>query len=274
MNNKLKIALVAGLALANVACISPSSVEGGVEGVKTHKPWVFGHGGVDMEPISTGLEWLFWSTSVDRYNIKPKKYTERFVDLTANDNVAIDFNAYITLAIRKGESPIIHDKSGKDWYSNKVQDYFRTVVRNEGRTRSSIELRTKPDIINDSQENIKQKMITYMNGINLPVDVVKIVIGKVVPPQEVLDEAERTAAQKQREETQAARTKAENARAAAEKATALADKAFSNEFNMTTDQFLRNKRLDLLEMAIMKKDGDVNLILNASDATPIFNATK
>lgn len=251
MKNKLKLLAVAALALANVACISPSSVEGGVEGVKTHKPWIFGHGGVDPVPISTGLEWLFWSTSVDRYNIKPRKYTERFVDLTANDNVAIDFNAYITLAIQKGNSPVVHGDSGKEWYSNKVQDYFRTVVRNEGRTRSSIELRTKPNIINESQENIKQIMIAYLKEINLPVDVTKVVIGKVVPPQEVLDEAERTAAQKQREETQAARTKAENARAAAEQATALADKAFSNEFNMTTDQFLRNKRLDLLEMAII-----------------------
>lgn len=225
---------------------SYSSVDGGEEAVMTYKPWIFGHGGVDETPITTGAAYTVWSTSVDRYNIKPKQYTERFVDLTASDNVAIDFNSYVTLQIIKGKSPLLHEKFGHDWYAERVKEPYRTIVRNEGRTRSSINLRTNVKSINDSQANILIKMIAYLKEQNIPVTVSKVVIGKVIPPNEVLKEAERTAAQKQREKTQIARAKAEKSRIGAERQKAIADKAYATEFNMTTAQFLRNKELDII----------------------------
>ncbi|MCK5020119.1 MAG: hypothetical protein KAS32_23900 [Candidatus Peribacteraceae bacterium] len=263
--------VIVSLSLMNTACISPSRVAAGEEGVMIMKPWFFGHGGVESEPLTTGLTWTVWSTSVARYNIKPMKATESFKDITASDNVAIDFNSYITLQIMKGTSPKLHELSGKAWYTNKVKDYYRTVVRNEARTRSSINLRTKPETINQAQQNIHDKMVAYFKSIDLSVRVVKVVIGKVVPPDEVLAEAERTAAQKQRNATEKARASAELDRADAEKNKALADKAFAKEFNMSTDQFLKNKRLDIIREAVQSKTGQVSLILNASDAEPIFN---
>ena len=263
------VAMIVMASFMNTACISPSGVDGGEEAVLTYKPWVFGHGGVDPKPIATGLTWTVWSTSVNRYNIKPRKVTEKFIDLTATDNVAIDFNSYLTLKIKKGMSPILHDKFGAEWYSNNVKDYYRTVVRNEGRTHSSIELRTNPKVIEAAQENIRVAMVKYLDRIQLPVDVVKSVIGKVIPPDEVLKEAERTAAQKQREKTQIARAKAELSRAQAETNKALADKSYSSEFRMSTDQFLRNKELDIMEKAVAS--GTTSLIMNASNSTPIFN---
>jgi len=225
---------------------SYSSVEGGEEAVMTYKPWIFGHGGVDDNPITTGAVYTVWSTSVDRYNIKPKQYTENFVDLTASDNVAIDFHSYATLQIVKGKSPLLHEKFGIDWYADRVKEPFRTMVRNEGRTRSSIKLRTDVKTINDSQINILAKLQSYLKAEGMPVVASKVVIGKVIPPNEVLKEAERTAAQKQREKTQVARAKAEKSRINAETQKALADKAYATKFNMTTAQFLRNKELDII----------------------------
>lgn len=242
---------------------SYSSVDAGEEAVLTYKPWIFGHGGVDNVALTTGAIWTVWSTSVDRYNIKPVKVTEKFIDLTASDNVAIDFNSYITLQVEKGKSPVLHELSGRQWYKNKVQDVYRTIVRNEARTRSSIELRTKPDIISSSQQVILEKIKQHIERENLPVIVSKIIIGKVVPPAEVLVEAERTAAQKQRVKTQRARKLAEDSRKAAEKSKALADKAYANQFKMTTEQFLRNKELD-----IISEKENVSIIMG--NAQPIF----
>lgn len=272
MKKILTFIFVAAMALMNTGCLSPSGVDAGEEGVFIYKPWVFGHGGVDSEPLRTGLAWTVWSTSVERYNIKPVKYTESFIDLTATDNVAIDFNSYLTLQVIEGMTPVLHEKFGKLWYVNNVKDFYRTVVRNEGRMHSSIGLRTKPEIIGSAQDKIHADIAKYIKSIDLPVLVVKAVIGKVIPPDEVLAEAERTAAQKQREQTQVARAKAELSRAQAEANKALADKAFSSEFRMTTKQFLRNKELDIIEMAVQRKDSPVTVIMNSSDATPIFNA--
>lgn len=267
-----KILSVALMAIALSGCFSPSSVDGGEEGVMIKKPWIFGHGGVNSEPIKTGLTWTVWSTSVERYNIKPVKLKESFIDLTASDNVAIDFDSYITLQIIEGETPVLHEKSGVNWYKNKVQDYYRQEVRNQFRTRTSIELRTNPKIIEDSQIVILERMRKYVKKIELPVKVIKVVTGKVVPPVEVLKEAERTAAEKQKIQTQTARANAELTRAQAETNAALADKAYAEEFKMTTEQFLRNKELDIMAQAV--KSGEVSLIMNASNAQPIFNTSK
>jgi len=229
-----------------ISACSYSSVDGGEEAVMTYKPWIFGHGGVDEDPISTGAIYTVWSTSVNRYNIKPMQYTEQFIDLTASDNVAIDFHAYVTLQIVKGKSPVIHENFGEDWYITRIREPFRTIVRNEGRTRSSIDLRTSVDTINQSQQNMLKLLVKYLESQNIPVVASKVVIGKVIPPNEVLKEAERTAAQKQREKTQVARAKAETSRINAERQKAIADKAYATEFSMTTEQFLRNKELDII----------------------------
>ena len=270
MKRILTVLMIVGVSLMNTACFKTESVDAGEEGVLIYQPVIFGHGGVDTNAVSTGRIWTVWTTDMVRYNIKPVKITEKFVDLTANDNVAIDFNTYLTLRVRAGKSPTVHEFSGQRWYENKLQDYFRTVVRNEGRTRSSIELRTQPAIIDASQDAIKANIESYIEEIGLEVDVVKVVIGKVVPPQGVLDEAERTASEKQRVETQAARAQAELSRAQAETNKALADKAFAVEFNMTTDQFLRNKELDITREAI-EGHNDITIIMNSAGATPVFN---
>ena len=270
MNKKL-IIITAIIMLTNTAC-TPSKVAGGEEAVMIKKPYIFGSGGVDSTPIKTGLTWTALSTEVVRYDIKPIKYKESFIDLTASDNVAIDFDSYLTLMVIAGETPKLHEFSGVNWYSNKVQDFYRQVVRNEFRTRSSIDLRTNPAVITETQTIIYSKLQAYINKIDLPVKVIKVVTGKVIPPNEVLKEAERTAAQKQKKQTQTTRAETELIRAIAEKNAALADKAYANEFNMTTDQFLRNKQLDIMLKAV--ETGEVSLIMNASNAQPIFQVSK
>ena len=268
MKNIIAFLFLIFVLISNTGC-TYSSVDAGEEGVMIYQPYFFGSGGVDSQPIKTGAVWTAWSTAVERYNIKPVKMRENFIDLTASDNVAIDFDAYLTLKIQDGKTPLLHEKSGREWYNNKIKDTYRAYVRNEARQKTSIQLRTDEKVIRDTQNKIKQMMVKYIKEIGLPVNVIKVNIGKVVPPKEVLAEAAQTAAQKQRKQTQEQRKLAEDARAAAEKAAALADKQYSSQFKMTTEQFLRNKELDIMSEAV--KSGNVSLIMNASNSQPIFN---
>lgn len=261
------------LMFATLAGCSRATIEGGEEAVFTYQPvFPFSQDGVDSEPASAGATWKVWTTKVNKYNIKPERHKERFVDLTASDNVAIDFDVYMTLQIQQGKTPVLHEKSGVEWYKNKISDKFRGVVRNEARTKTSIDLRTNEKVITETQDAVASLMAEYISAIELPVNVVRVNIGKVIPPEEVLAEAAQTAAQKQRKQTQEQRKLAEDARAAAETAAALADKAYASEFKMTTDQFLRNKELDIMAVAAGK--GGVSLIMNASDAQPMIRVGK
>ena len=265
----MKKLLVVLFACVYISACSLSTVDGGEEGVMTKQPYLVGSGGVDSNPIVSGAVWTVWSTKVDRYNVKPVKYQERFIDLTASDNVAIDFDFYTTIQIEAGETPKLHELSGEKWYNNKVKDTLRAYVRNEARTRSSIDLRTNQNVILEVQKIVLTKLRNYVKEIDLTVGITKVNIGKVIPPAEVLAEAAQTASQKQAAKTQIQRKLTEDNRAAAEKAKALADKAYSSEFKMTTEQFLKNKKLDIMLEGI-KSGKNVSLIINASDAKPMI----
>lgn len=263
----LMMLMMMAVLLVGSGC-SLETIDAGEEKVLIKQPWVFGQGGVDQTPLKSGSAWVAWSTKAVTYNIKPVKLKESFVDLTASDNVLIDFDVYLTLKIQDGKTPLLHEKSGVEFYKNKVQDEFRLYVRNHARTKSSIELRTDENTIIETQDTIKRMTAEYIKSIGLPVDTVKVNIGKVNPPDEVLKESAQTAAQKQRKQTQTQRKLTEDERAKAETSMALADKAYANEFNMTTEQFLRNKELDIMAQAV--KTGKVTLIMNASDAQPMM----
>lgn len=244
-------------------------VDGGEEVVFIYQPYMpWSTEGVDMEPLTDGLAWTVWSTKEAKYNVKPVTYKEAFIDLTSSDNVPIDFESYLTLKIMNGKSPKLHSKSGKEWYNNKIRDQYRMLMRNEARSRKASDLRTNQAVIIEAQNNVYDQISKYIKKIDLPVQVVRHNISKVVPPQEVLDESAQTAAQKQRVLTQNQRDKAEQSRLKAEQSAALADKGYSDKFHMTTEQFLRNKELDIMSKAAEK--GTVNLIMNASNAMPTF----
>lgn len=225
---------------------TPSPIDAGEEGVVIKKPWIFGHGGVSEDPIETGLAWTALSTEVRRYNIKPQKLKENFLDLTASDNVAIDFDAYLTVQAKRGLTPLLHENFGPHWYANNLKDVFRKAIRNEARTRTSIELRTNEISINEVQEKVFAVINNYIKETELPVIINKVVIGKVVPPEEVLKEAERTAAQKQRLKTQEMIEKAEVARKGAETARALADRAYMDKLRINGNQYIKLKELDII----------------------------
>lgn len=268
----VKIFTLLAAVVTMTGCIGTVEVDGGEEAVFIYQPWLpTSTEGVDMEPLADGLAWKVFSTKHIVYNTKPVTIKESFVDLTSSDNVPIDFDSYLTLKIMDGQSPFLHKHSGKNWYENKIQDQYRMLTRNEARTRKADDLRRNEVVIVEAQNNVYDAMVEYIKKIELPVQVVRNNISKVVPPQEVLDESAKTAAQKQRVLTQTQREQAEISRLKAEQAAAIADKGYSDKFNMTTEQFLRNKELDIMAKAVENETGNVSLIMNASDAQPMFN---
>jgi len=267
----MKKLLLIPLMLMALAGCDTATVDGGEEVVFIYQPmFPWSTEGVDMEPLTECLAFTVWTTKEAKYNVKPVTIKESFIDLTSSDNVPIDFESYLTLKIINGKSPLLHKDSGKEWYSNKIRDQYRMLTRNEARTRKADDLRRDEKIIVKAQNNVYDALKLYIEKIGLPVIVVRNNISKVIPPQEVLDESARTAAQKQRVLTQKERENAENARLAAEQAAAVADKGYADKFHMTTEQFLRNKELDIMSKAAEK--GTVNLIMNASNAMPTFRA--
>lgn len=87
-------------------CITPS-IDAGHEGVLVAKPILFGHGGVDPTPATTG-----------RVAVAP------------------------TTDVMEGRSPELISRYGPNWYANNVKEAFRTFVREEVQKYQLFELTT------------------------------------------------------------------------------------------------------------------------------------
>ena len=260
--------------LAVTGC-SRVAVDGGQEAVLIAKPYFFGHEGVYPQPVASGADWVAWSTSSVIYDIRPQRVGEQFVDLISSDNIPIDFNAYLIFQIQKGQSPILHENFGTNWYLQKVQAKFRTEIRNFARSQRANELISSVDTVNNGQRIVLNEMMAYFIEQKIPVMVLEVIIGKATPPEALLEEIARTAAQTQRAKTEEQRRKAEIARKSAEAAKAEADDAYKRKFGMTTKEYLQLRALEIEKekLEVVKGKDNVHIVMTTggNTATPVFN---
>lgn len=226
-------------------------VDAGHESVLVDQPFwtMFSDGGVRPEPLATGSKWLFYTTDSVTYDVRPVQYTEKFDDavdgtITA-DNIPIDFNAYIKTRPIPGKTPRLHGSFGPHWYAQNVKEVFRTSVRDEVSKTTMTALTTRQlnkdgkDILGEIQRVVLAEMREFVKTKGIDVEVMEVIVGKVTPPQKILNSLAETADQQQRAKTEDERTAAEIRRKNAETERANADNAYRNSIGFTPSQFLQ-----------------------------------
>ena len=263
MKNKIfKILAVSLVAMSVTSCYQVKP-DPGVESVLAYKPIMFGHGGVDKEPISTGATWCVWTTDHKEFVITPMTITEEFTNLVPADNTPVSFSVYLKVTQISGRTPELYEKFGVDWYTHSVSAAFRTMVRDKACVYKMFELSSQRDISAKLEQEIFEKISDYVKKLNIPVIIESVTIGAITPPTEVLNETKNTAAQNQSILTQDARAKAELARKQAEINKAIADKSYMKEMNMSIPEYLHLRQLEI-------EKEKVELIKDNKNATVIF----
>ena len=263
---KLNILLMLILSTFLLSC-STMGIDGGEELVIVKKPWFFGSSGVVDTPDTEGRSYLAWSTSGVRYDVKPLKYEEVFDDVMTYDNNPVDFSAYIILQIENGTTPYIHSNFGINWYDNNIEDQYRAMVRNACSKYPMFVLSTNRKIVDSLENVIRLDMENYITKLGLPVKTIQVIIGKVSPPKEVLDETVKTAAAIQSIKTQESRVLAEKAREFADLAKSNADQAYLTNFKgMTINQYLILRQLEIEKEKIemIKGKENVSIVMQSS----------
>lgn len=222
------------------------SPDAGEEAVLVKKPFIFGSGGLVDTPVKTGLTWRVWSTKAYTFNLKPQQITEQFSDLMSSDNVPVSFNAYFQYQIIEGRTPYLLDKFGYEFYDTKIKEYFRTQVRSFAKSHAVFKLSTNASVVDLGQTEITANMKLYIEKEGIPIKVLSVVIGRVLPPTTVVKQTELTAVQKQRLKTEKQRALAELTRKNAEENRALADKAYRTKFGMNTSEYIQLKMVEML----------------------------
>lgn len=266
-------ALCACMMLASCTVVAP---EAGEEGVKVHKPWVFGSGGVDMTPVETGLQYTWLSTDYVIVNMLPQAYDEDLDDATSNDNTLLDFNTQIQLQVKDNMSPVLIKNYGANWYSSVIKEVYRNTVRGYISKFGPFDLMSNREVLDSINLFVKNDIQNYIKVLSskqgeLPIDVVNVVVGRAIPNERQKAEMDATAAATQAKRTEESRRDMLVAREAAERQRAIADKAYQEELGLTTDQFIQLRAWEIIKE---KNGANIDVLFNADGTSKMWNVRR
>jgi len=179
--------------------------------VLIYKPWVFGHGGVEPQPVKTGRTYVAMST----------------------ESVLVSVHGPFRRPDVEGR------RAARLRYPANVEAEFRNRVRQEVRTHGMNETTIDSTAIDAIDAAITEAMTAYVKTAGLPIELIDITVGKANPPDSVKHQRIETAQQEQRIQTERQRKLAEDVRRAAEEARASADNAYRQSLQLSPDQFLQ-----------------------------------
>ena len=254
--------------LTSCHSVSPDADE---EAVLIYKPWIFGHGGVDMKPIESGLTWCWFSTHSETFKIIPVKYQVNMDDLVSDDNTPLDFHTIIITQIEKGKSPILLQNYGKDWFNTNLYNYYCNIIRDHISQHSPFDLMSNRQILNDIDEKVLKQMQDFVADLSkkkeFPVIIKQVTIGKAIPNEDQKNEMNRTAKAVQAKQTQEREAEVQIAREKAERQRAKADKAYMQEMNLSPQDFIQLKWIE----TINSKEGANIDVMVGSPTTSMWN---
>ena len=257
------------MSMTMTSCIGCTTVDADEETVLIDKPWFMGHGGVQNEPVETGLEWVWWSTDTETFKIVPFKHQVDMDDLFSDDNTPLDFHTIIITQIVKGKSPILLQNYGTDWFNTNLYNYYCNLVRDHISQHSPFDLMSNRAILNEIDAKVLKQMQDYVAQLSkereFPVLIKQVTIGKATPNKEQLAEMNKTAKAVQAKQTQEREVEVQMAREKAERQRAKADRAYREELNLTVPQFIELRKWD-----VINSKNNVNIVVSGN-ATPIYN---
>ena len=248
--------------------------DAGQEAVLVHKPYFFGKDGVDKNPVGTGSKWVWWSTDAIEVSMVPQKYDEKLEDVTSNDNTLLDFNTQIQLQVKSGDSPVLIQNYGENWYINVIQETYRNTVRSYISRYNPFDLMSNREVLDSINIMVKKDMESHIEKLSaareLPIEVINVIVGRAIPNGPQKEEMDRTAAATQAKRTEESRKEMLIAREAAERQRAIADKAYQKELGLSTDQFIELRAWEIIE----KKETNIDVLFNSGDINKAWNVRR
>jgi regulator of protease activity HflC (stomatin/prohibitin superfamily) len=249
-----------GMLLGQVGCVMPA-IDAGHEGVLVQKPIFFGHGGVDPVPATTGRLAVAPTTEIIDVDVRPIQHAEHF-DIISNENAPVSFDAFLIAKVIDGRSPELISRFGPNWYQNNVKEAFRTFVREEVQKYPLFSLTTDPTTRTKLQEVVAQEVQTKLiDKQHLPIQLMRVVVGSILPPKGVLDQTAQTIIQEQRKLTMIEFQKAEEAREKAERQRGIADRAYREHLGLSAPEFVDLRRIEVQKEIVQHAPSALTIIM-------------
>src|SRR5580700_599850 len=260
------LAMLIAVGLGGCSVYSPDA---GHEVVLIEKPWIFGHGGVDSEPVKPGRTFAAITTEgVDVY-MQPQKFDTEMHDTMTSDGVPISFHAIVVLQVT--DSVALIKNFGPTWYQNNLEEQFKTMVRQAVRKRGMNETAISTTALDAIDAEIRDNLAGFIKDKGLPIKLVTMTVGRANPPDAIKNQRIETAAQEQRVQTEKQVKLAEDQRAMAEASRAAADNAYRQAMGLSPEQFIQLEQIKM-QRAVCG-EGKSTCIFNGA-ATPTLNLSR
>ena len=247
----LCVAILVAMATYGLTGCTVASPDAGHEAVWVEKPLIFGHGGVDPNPVMPGREFgAFTSQAVD-VNMLPQRIDMEFDDMMTRSGVPVSFHVVATFTITDPVKLVskfgadYDDKAGWGFWNRTVDQPLRTAVRDSVKKRDMQEMAISQTAADDVGKEVSTAAIQIVQRTGVPILFSAINVGRVNPPDAIKNQRIETAAQEQRAITEQQTKLAEDQRKAAEQSRAAADNAYREAMQLSPDQFLQLERIKM-----------------------------
>jgi uncharacterized membrane protein YqiK len=245
--------------------------DAGHQVVLVYKPMIWGHGGIDPDPVTTGRVYTAISTDGVDINMQPQRFDVEQPDTMTRDGVPVAFHAVAVIQVT--DSVALVKNFGPDWFKNNLFQPWSTAIRQAVRKRGMNETAIEATAIDAIDEEIRASIVSFIAEKKLPVQLVTMSVGRANPPDSVKNQRVETAAQQQRIQTEAQRKLAEDARLQAEQSRAAADNAYREAMKLSPEQFLQLETIKM-QHSVCGAEGKANCTFIQNGAQPVYNLGK
>lgn len=269
MEGKMDNLFFFSLFLTVIAILSPvvfcsvttkANPDAGFEVVLVDKPFFFGKGGVQPEPVKTGSEWTWRSTNHIHVDMRPVQFKIHLDGFMSKDGVPLDFDAVVRLRVTDSVSLI--SKFGEGWYENNVENEVINRVRNAVRKHKMNEITINTTAIGAIDEEVTNGLVSYIKETELPIELIHFTVGKANPPVSIKYQIFVTASQQWR-------TLTEYQGKEAETSSAEADNAFRNAMNMSPEQFIALEYIEAIR-EVCGSGGNCTFLIGENGVSPVI----
>src|SRR5579862_2065234 len=230
------------LALLLTGC-SSYAPDAGHEVVLVEKPLIFGHGGINSEPVKTGRTFAAITTDGIDVEMRPQRFEANLPDTMTSDGVPISFHAIVTLQVI--DSVALIKNFGQNWYQHDIDQAFGQFVRQAVRKHGMNETAISTTALDAIDTEIRQDLADFITQKNLPIRLVTMTVGRANPPASIKSQRIETATQEQRVQTEKQIKLAEDQRKAAEESRAAADNAYRQAIGLSPEQFVQLEQIKM-----------------------------
>ena len=274
---KFMIAVFAAVLAYGLSGCSVAAPDAGHQQVWVEHPVFFGHGGVDQTPVTAGQSYgAFTSDHID-VNMQPQRVDMEFDDMMTKSGVPVNFHVLFIFKVTNAVSLVQNygvDQNGeaKGAWGRIMDAQINQLVRDAVKAYDMQDIAVSQVAVDAVTQRITTGAYSIAASTGMPIQLLSVNVGRILPPDAVKNQRIETATQEQRVITEQQRKLAEDSRKAAETSRAAADNAYREEMQLSPEQFIQLDNIKMLNNVCER--GGCQFFVGSGSPVPTLNVKK